>query len=167
MIWWTCLSLGEIELKERRSSHRTQWAAQFAVASELCKRDCQVALTLGNNPMVDLMVRSPRGRSFHVDVKGAYKPNFWVVREQEPQENLFYVFAFVPDEEKNRSFVLTQSQVNEQIRKEKEATAKRATEQGRGTEKAGLFPGVSWGFVQAHEDAWRVLPDLALLPQSK
>jgi hypothetical protein len=33
-------------MKERHSPHQTQWAAQFAVASELCKRDYQVALTL-------------------------------------------------------------------------------------------------------------------------
>jgi hypothetical protein len=126
-------------LKKRRSPHRTQWAAQFAVASELYKRDCQVALTLGNHPMVDLMVISPRGRSFRVDVKGAYKPNFWVVHAQPSQEDLYYVFAFVPDGEPNRFFILTQNQVNEQIPKEKEATARRASEKGRSIEKAGLF----------------------------
>jgi len=59
----------------RRSAHQTQWAAQFAVASELCNRGCQVALTLGNHPMIDIMVKSPRGRSFHVDVKGATPNN--------------------------------------------------------------------------------------------
>jgi|ERR1700730_1791448 len=31
--------------KQPHSKHQTQWAAQFAVASELCKRDYQVALT--------------------------------------------------------------------------------------------------------------------------
>ena len=39
--------------QQRRSAHRTQWAAQFAVASELCKRNYQVALTLGNHPTID------------------------------------------------------------------------------------------------------------------
>ena len=29
--------------------HQTQWAAQFAVASELCKRGYEVSFTLGNN----------------------------------------------------------------------------------------------------------------------
>jgi hypothetical protein len=68
-------------MKERRSAHRTQWAAQFAVASELCKRDYQVALTLGNHPAIDLMVISPHRKSFHIDVKGLYRPGFWGVRE--------------------------------------------------------------------------------------
>ena len=45
--------------KERQSAHRTQWAARFAVASELCKRGYQVALTMGIHPVADLMVVSP------------------------------------------------------------------------------------------------------------
>jgi hypothetical protein len=28
--------------------HQTQWAAQFAVASELCKRGYEVSFTMGN-----------------------------------------------------------------------------------------------------------------------
>jgi hypothetical protein len=32
--------------KEKRSAHRTQWAAQFAVASELCKRGAMRPLWL-------------------------------------------------------------------------------------------------------------------------
>jgi hypothetical protein len=42
-------------------------------SSELCKRKCQVALTLGNHPLFDLMVVGPNGKSFKVDVKGLYK----------------------------------------------------------------------------------------------
>jgi hypothetical protein len=62
---------------------------------------------------------------------------------------------------------LTQKQVNEQIRKEKAAATSRAIEQGRGTEKAGLFPGVSWKFAQSYENNWSALPDLETVPQSK
>jgi hypothetical protein len=64
----------------RRSAHRTQWAAQFAVASELCKREYEVAFTMGNHPSVDLMVTSPEQISFGIDVKGLYNRNFWAVR---------------------------------------------------------------------------------------
>jgi uncharacterized protein YhbP (UPF0306 family) len=101
--------------KERRSAHRTQWAAQFAVASELCKRDYQVALTLGNHPSADLMAISPKGIPFTVDVKGLYKKNFWAIRAKAKTPNLFYIFAFVPDEAQNRFFILTQDQANKEI----------------------------------------------------
>jgi hypothetical protein len=107
------------------------------------------------------MVLGPLRNSFRVDVKGAYKPNFWVVREQKPREDLYYVFAFVPDHGPNRFFILTQTQVNTQIRKGIEAAESRAIEKGKSVEKASLFPGVSWGFAQAYEDAWDALPDLA------
>ena len=47
--------------KEKRAPHRTQWAAQFAVASELCKRGYEVSFTMGNTtPLADLMVVSPK-----------------------------------------------------------------------------------------------------------
>src|ERR1700730_6909236 len=82
--------------QQRRSTHRTQWAAQFAVASELCKRDYEVALTMGNHPAVDLIVISPKGVPFCVDVKGQYRRNFWPVRQKEKRDNLFYIFAYVP-----------------------------------------------------------------------
>jgi hypothetical protein len=92
----------DIQKNERRSVHRTQWAAQFAVASELCKKGYEVAFTMGNNPSVDLMVSSPRKTTFSIDVKGLYKRNFWVVSAKEFRPNLFYVFAFVPDDAPNR-----------------------------------------------------------------
>src|SRR5215510_12998049 len=79
---------------ERRSGHRTQWAAQFAVASELCKLNYQVALTLGNHPAVDLMAISPNGQRFSIEVKGLYKPNYWQARKQTPRDGLVYVFAY-------------------------------------------------------------------------
>jgi hypothetical protein len=44
-----------------------------ALQLELCKRNYQVALTMGNHPMVDIMVISPGGIQFSVDVKGQYR----------------------------------------------------------------------------------------------
>jgi hypothetical protein len=81
-------------------NHQTQWAAQFAVASELCRRGHQVAFTMGNHPKIDLMVLSPKGTPYVIDVKGQYKTNFWPVKPREKRDGdglLFYVFAFVPD----------------------------------------------------------------------
>jgi hypothetical protein len=59
--------------KGGKRGHQTQWAEQFAVASELCKRGYEVAFTMGNaTPLADLMVVSPVQReNFLVDVKGS------------------------------------------------------------------------------------------------
>jgi hypothetical protein len=141
-------------MEKRRSSHQTQWAAQFAVASELCKRGCQVALTMGNHPITDLMVISPQGKSLQIDVKGLYKKNFWGVRGRPAQNDLYYVFAYVPDNQANRFYVLTRAQVNAEIRKAIETARKRALEKGKSGDNADKFPGVSWKFVQPWENKW-------------
>jgi CheY-like chemotaxis protein len=71
-------------------------AAQFAVASELCKRGYEVAFTQGNNtPLADLMVISPETHSqFLIDVKG------------------LYIFVLVPRGVPNQFFIMTQDAVN-------------------------------------------------------
>jgi hypothetical protein len=63
--------MDEIPKKENRSGHRTQWTAQFAVASELCKRGYEISFTMGNaTPLADLMVVSPKlKKMFLIDVK--------------------------------------------------------------------------------------------------
>jgi hypothetical protein len=92
--------------KTARSKHQTQWVAQFAVASELCKRGYEVAFTMGNHPLKDLMVNSPNGTAFAVDVKGLHKKNTWPVSKRPANSTLFYVFALVPDKAPNRFFIL-------------------------------------------------------------
>ncbi len=96
----------EAGTKEKRSSHRTQWAAQFAVASELCKRGYEVSFTMGNTtPLADLMLVSPKTKAmFLIDVKGLYRPNPWVIRRKAIRNGLFYVFTFVPNHGVNRFF---------------------------------------------------------------
>jgi hypothetical protein len=81
-----------------RDSRLTQWAAQFAVASELCKRGYEVAFTLGHNtPLADLMVISPEEKKhFLIDVKGLSGTNSWILKRKSLREDLYYVLAFVP-----------------------------------------------------------------------
>jgi hypothetical protein len=102
--------------KKRRPGHHTQWAAQFAVASELCKIDYLVALTLGNHPAADLMVVSPRGDHFLIDVKGLRGGSTWLVKRQTPIKNLFYVLALVPPGKSNQFFIMSQAEADAIIR---------------------------------------------------
>ena len=128
--------------KKRHPGHQTQWAAQFAVASELCKRGYQVAFTMGNHPGIDLMVISPNGMPFSVDVKGQHRRAFWPVRRKDATKNLFYVLALVPKGKENRFFVLTQDQANEGI------------DWAGGPE----FPGIDAAFADRFVDKWDSLP---------
>jgi hypothetical protein len=144
--------------KERESAHRTQWAAQFAVASELCKRGYEVALTMGNHPVIDLMVVSPKGVPFLIEVKGQYKKKFWPVRLKKARGKLFYVLAFVPDVGQNRFFILTQEAVKKEIRRDLQHAIARRKDRGLHGEPLS-FPNVEWGFAKKHEGTWKVLPE--------
>ena len=146
------------KLKQRRSSHQTQWAAQFAVASELCKRGYEVALTMGNHPTKDLMVSSAAGVSFGIDVKGLYKRNFWAVRKKPERKDIFYVFAFVPEGAANRYFILTQAQVNCGIDTDLARARANAVAKGRDPDEVANFPGISWAYAADFEEQWDQLP---------
>jgi len=104
------------------------------------------------------MVISPEERSFNIDVKGLYKKNFWGVSEKPKSKSLFYVFAFVPDNEPNRFFVLTQAEVNTGVAQHIEKIKAARTARGKSIINAEKFPGLPWDLVQTHENSWHKLP---------
>lgn len=135
----------------RERSHQTQWAAQFAAASELCKRGYEVAFTSGHTtPIADLMVVSPNTKSmFLVDVKGLYRMNPWVIKRKPVRKNLFYILAFVPTNQPNRYFILSQRDIDRHVVSE-------LTRLGRPDDYA--MTGITFKQAVAHEEAWDVLP---------
>jgi hypothetical protein len=143
--------------KPRRSAHRTQWAAQFAVASELCKRGYEVALTLGNHPGVDLMVKSPNQTQFLVDVKGQYQKGFWNARSKDIK-NLFFIFAFVPDSETNQFFILSNDSLENKYQKYLTAWRSKRIAKNLSIEKIGIMPGLPWNIADKFKGNWKTLP---------
>jgi hypothetical protein len=130
---------------------RTQWAAQFAVASELCKRGYEVSFTMGNaTSVVDLMLVSPElRRMFLIDVKGLYRKNSWVVKRKVVQSDLYYILSFVLDTGTNRFFVMAQQTMNAYIEQE----LKRL---GRPDDYS--ITGILWSMAEKHENRWDILP---------
>jgi hypothetical protein len=135
--------------------HHTQWAAQFAVASELCKRGYEVSFTMGNTtPVADLMVMCPSDKMFLIDVKGLREKAYWQVRQKKADLRLYYVFALVPEGRANQFFVMTQEQVNEAIEAERKS----------GSDESQKLPdklrrlGVKWKIALPYEGAWHALP---------
>ena len=91
--------------------YNAQWAGHYAVASELARRGCLVSFTFGATPGVDLVVISPTGKMFKVDVKSQQGRSDWLIKPKHSIEDLFYVLAYVPVGD-NRFFVLTQEEAN-------------------------------------------------------
>lgn len=144
--------------KERLPAHQIHSAAQFAVAGELCKRGYQVALTMGLYPVIDLMVVSPKGVPFLVDVKGQYQKNIWSVRLNKAQGKLFYVLALVSDVGQTRFFILTNEEVEREIRRDLQHAVARREARGLDGEPLSVRS-VTWDFAKKHEGAWKVLPE--------
>ena len=131
--------------------HQTQWAAQFAVASQLCKRGYEVAFTLGHNtPLADLMVISPiEKQHFLIDVKGLSSKNPWLVKRKEPRDALFYALAFVPLNGPGRFFILAQTDANRLVEEHFARPSKR--------QKKG-WDGFKFDAPKDFEDNWALLP---------
>jgi hypothetical protein len=138
-------------MASRHQAHQTQWAAQFAVASELCKRGYEVAFTLGHNtPLADLMVISPNEQHFLIDVKGLSAKSSWIVKRKEARLGLYYVLAFVPREGSNEFFVLTQEQATKLV---EQNSKRRSKESARAPWDGFLF-----GASAAFSGKWDSLP---------
>ena len=137
---------------ETQRGHQTQWAAQFAVASELCKRGYEISFTMGSSsPVADLMVVSPVKREiFLVDVKGMHRLNPWIIKRTAPRATLFYVLAYVPDNATNEFFVLRQQDVGDLIAAELQRLNRSENHPVTG------FP---WKAALKFRNAWDVLPN--------
>jgi hypothetical protein len=134
---------------DRAMRHHIQWAAQFAVASELCKRGYDVSFTMGNTtPDADLMVLSPQKKMFLVDVKGQQTKNFWRIKEKKPQQGLFYVLTYVSLKEANRYFILTQEDLRKLMKKYENS----------GVKFDRRFSGINWKAPFPNENKWGLLP---------
>jgi hypothetical protein len=141
--------------KERRSTHISQWAAQFAVASELVKRGYEVAFTMGNHPKKDLLVVSPSGAPFAIDVKGLHDKTNFSVSSRPSITDLFYVLVHVPTGAANSFFVLTHAEVNECI---ESATEAWRAKNDVPTTTVDTWPIIKWADAQRFKDAWDKFP---------
>ncbi len=142
-----------------QQKYATQWAAQFCVAGELSRRGYRVSLTLGNAKSADLVVRSPGGALFDLEVKGLAASNFWLLREDDPRDDLFFALVLVPRGQPHdselapaRFFLATSAQVMAGVAAIRErSVAKNAEWKESGS-------GLNWSDALPFEANWAALP---------
>ena len=142
----------ELEGAEMTKRYQTQWASQFLVAAELTRRGYLVSLTLGNAPTADLLVVSPSGKHFMVNGKGQSTRNFWLIKRESSQEDLFYILVYLPKEGSPRYFVLSSREMMNE-RKKYEGHIK-----ARGGSYRDELGGFNWSTAFPYENRWDVLP---------
>ena len=132
--------------------YRTQWTSQFYVAAELTRKGYMVALTLGNAPTTDLMVVSPSGKQFKVQVKGLSSKNFWLIKKRQ-ENDLYYVFVYLPKDSKPpKFFIMNSKEVANKIEEHKKFV------EPRGKIYKKFDEGFNWSTVLEHENKWDKLP---------
>jgi hypothetical protein len=138
-------------MPSQANKYRTQWAAQFFAAAELTRRGYLVALTLGNAPATDLLVQSPLGQHFTVDVKGLASPNWWLVSERTDHPD-FYVLVLVPKDGPASFYILTGTEMSDEMERVRQRSlAAGNTWTGRGS-------GILFSTSRAYENRWDTLP---------
>lgn len=134
--------------------YHTQWAGQFYVAAELTRRGYSVTLTLGNARRTDLVVISPNGTMFKVEVKALSNKNFWIISPPPDADDHFYVLVYLPkDEAAPPQFFVMTCRETQQLRKAYEAKTK-----ARGSKYSDDFAGFNWRDPFAYAGRWESLP---------
>jgi hypothetical protein len=88
------------------SRHNVEQMARGFLMYQLAKRGYNVQITDSRFPTVDLLVVSPSGKYFGVDVKGQRTKNFWRFSEREPNPEFYFAFVSVPEEGEPRVFIM-------------------------------------------------------------
>ena len=73
---------------------------------ELAKRGYCVQITDSRFPAYDMLVVSPSGKHFGIEVKGQSTRSFWRFNERESNPEMFYAFVYVPVEGSPRVFIM-------------------------------------------------------------
>ncbi len=116
--------------------YKTQWIGQYAVSSELTRRDYLTAMPLGNTPIRDLICRSPSGKDFSVQVKSLSSKGFFPLQKsltEKEIKNLYFVFVHVPSKltDPLEYFILSHSQLLDVWKKENEYWKQKEQRRGK------------------------------------
>ena len=79
------------------TTHNTEQATRGYVTYELARRGYLVQSTDSRFPKEDLLIVSPNGKHFGVDVKGQRTKNFWQIQKPKPSSELFFLVYMPKD----------------------------------------------------------------------
>jgi hypothetical protein len=140
-------------MSQQQVKYRTQWATQFFAAAELTRRGYLVSLTFGNAPVSDLLVQSPQGVKFTVDVKGQSTKNFWIIQRRPENPEHYFILVFLPKKlsDPPEFFVLS----SDELMRKREEYKQRMMKQGKYKDNLG---GINWSTARDYKGKWDNLP---------
>lgn len=132
--------------------HNTEQAARGLLMYELAIRGYTVQLTDSRFPTEDLLVVSPSGKHFGIDIKGQTKRSLWRVKEPPHNSELFYAFVYVPIDDEPKVYLMDCETLRKLWWNYKNRI--KANKTKRETEPWGL----NWSDPHDYEDCYSLLP---------
>jgi hypothetical protein len=132
--------------------HNTEQMARGYLMYELAKRGYNVQLTDSRFPAYDLLVVSPNGVFFGIDVKGQRTASFWLLKERESKEDAYYAFVYVPIEKTPRVFIMPSGKVMQLYHELKERI------KANKPDVRDQMWGLNWKQPHEYEDRYDLLP---------
>jgi hypothetical protein len=133
------------------TKHNVEQMARGYLMYELAKRGYNVQITDSRFPAYDMLVVSPSGKHFGIEVKGQRTKSFWRFDDREPHTEMYYAFVFVPVEGTPRVFIMDSEKVMELWRDYKN------TSLARGVKEDNIW-GLNWTVPYPFENRYDLLP---------
>lgn len=134
------------------SRHNVEQMARGYLMYQLARRGYNVQITDSRFPTVDLLVVSPSGKHFGIDVKGQRTKNFWRFNERAPNQEFYFGFVYVPEEGNPQVFIMDSKTTMQLWREYKENAI------ARGSGEDNIW-GLRWTQPHPYEDKYDLLPE--------
>lgn len=142
-------------MAQRQKRESTQWTAQFLAAAELCRRGYIVSFTMGNCTQdYDLIVGTPNGEPFYVDVKGLSSNSDWLIKKKSDVPSLYYILVRIDKSAYGNDFffIMKQEQVNSELEDYYREPKK------DGSPKSANMQGFKFSQGSKYINNWNILP---------
>lgn len=133
------------------SKHNVEQMARGYLMYQLALHGYYVQITDSRFPTYDMLVVSPGGRHFGIEVKGQSTRNFWRFNERAPCPEMFYAFVFVPQDVEPRVFIMDSTEAMRLWKEYKEKAVR------RGVKEDGIW-GLNWAQPYPFENRYDLLP---------
>lgn len=133
------------------TKHNVEQMARAYLMYELAKRGYCVQITDSRFPTYDMLVVSPSGKHFGIEVKGQKTKNFWRFNERQPHPEMYYAFVFVPQEETARVFIMDSITVMRTWKEHKAGALKKGSKENNQW-------GLRWRQPHPFENRYDILP---------
>jgi hypothetical protein len=139
------------------TKHNVEQMARGYLMYELARRGYQVQITDSRFPKYDMLVVSPSGKHFRIEVKGQSTKNFWRFNDRSPHLEMYYAFVFVPPEGLPRVFIMNSKETMRLWKEYKDNSIKRTLEIKGRFKDHGIW-GLRWTQPIEFENKYDALP---------